>query len=40
QGYLDEFCYKFNRRYFGERIFDRLLLASSSGRSSFKHRIY
>ena len=40
QGYLDEFFYKFNRRYFGERIFDRLLLASSSGRSSFKHRIY
>jgi len=25
---LNEFCYKINRRYFGERLFDRLLLAS------------
>ena len=24
QGYLDEFCYKVNRRYFGEKLFDRL----------------
>jgi len=27
QAYLDEFCYKLNRRYFGERLFDRLTLA-------------
>ena len=27
QLYLDEFCYKLNRRYFGDRIFDRLTLA-------------
>jgi len=27
QLYLDEFCYKLNRRYFGERLFDRLALA-------------
>lgn len=27
QSYLDEFCYKLNRRYFGSRIFDRLTLA-------------
>jgi hypothetical protein len=27
QNYLDEFCYKLNRRYFGEAIFDRILLA-------------
>ena len=27
QQYLDEFCYKLNRRYFGNRIFDRLTLA-------------
>jgi transposase-like protein len=27
QGYLDEFCYKVNRRYFGEKLFDRLLVA-------------
>lgn len=23
QNYLNEYCYKYNRRYFGERIFDR-----------------
>ena len=27
QLYLDEFCYKLNRRYFGERLFDRLTIA-------------
>jgi hypothetical protein len=27
QNYLDEFCYKFNRRYFGDRLFDRLIVA-------------
>lgn len=27
QSYLDEFCYKLNRRYFGDRLFDRLTLA-------------
>lgn len=27
QDYLDEFCYKVNRRYFGEKLFDRLLVA-------------
>jgi hypothetical protein len=30
QDYLDEFCYKVNRRYFGDKIFDRLLLACVS----------
>ena len=30
QNYLDEYCYKFNRRYFGEKLFDRLLIASVS----------
>jgi hypothetical protein len=29
QSYLDEFCYKLNRRYFGERLFDRLAIAMS-----------
>ena len=29
QLYLDEFCYKLNRRYFGERLFDRLAVAMS-----------
>lgn len=28
QNYLNEFCYKFNRRYFGEKILDRLVIAS------------
>jgi hypothetical protein len=28
QRYLDEFIYKLNRRYFGEKLFDRLVLAS------------
>ncbi len=28
QLYLDEFVYKLNRRYFGERLFDRLVVAS------------
>lgn len=27
QRYLDEFCYKLNRRYFGEHLFDRLTVA-------------
>ena len=26
QNYLSEFCYKFNRKYFGEHLFDRLIL--------------
>ena len=30
QAYVDEFCYKFNRRYFGEALFGRLLVASVS----------
>jgi hypothetical protein len=31
QNYLSEFCYKFNRRYFGQKLFDRLLVATLSG---------
>ncbi|WP_309607898.1 IS1595 family transposase [Flavobacterium sp.] len=27
QNYLDEFCYKLNRRYFGEYLFDRITIA-------------
>ncbi|MEN7548167.1 IS1595 family transposase, partial [Rapidithrix thailandica] len=27
QNYLDEFCYKLNRRYFENNIFDRILVA-------------
>lgn len=28
QNYLNEFCYKFNRRFFGEKLFDRLVIAA------------
>lgn len=28
QNYLNEFCYKLNRRYFGRKLFDRLVIAS------------
>lgn len=28
QNYLDEYCYKFNRRYLGDKIFDRLMVAA------------
>ena len=27
QLYLDKFCYKLNRRYFKDRLFDRLVIA-------------
>lgn len=30
QNYLNEFCYKLNRRYFGDRKFDRLATAIAS----------
>ncbi len=35
QNYLDEFCYKFNRRYFVEAIFNRLLVACVSYKNTF-----
>jgi len=28
QQYLNEFCYKLNRRYFGDKLFDRLVIAT------------
>ena len=37
QNYLDEFCYNFNRRYFGEALFDRLLVASISHKNQFRY---
>lgn len=30
QNYLNEFCYKLNRRYFGDRLFERLVIACVS----------
>jgi DNA-directed RNA polymerase subunit RPC12/RpoP len=35
QNYLNEFCYKFNRRYFGESLFDRLMIAAVSYKNQF-----
>ena len=40
QYYLNEFCYKFNRRYFGEKLFDRLLIAAVSYTPEFKSKTY
>jgi hypothetical protein len=40
QYYLNQFCYKFNRRYFGEKQFDRLLIAAVTYTPDFKSRIY
>jgi len=38
QNYLDEFCYKFNRRYHGESLFNRLLVASVSYKNEFRYK--
>lgn len=35
QSYLNEFCYKYNRRYFGDKLFDRLLIACASYKNEF-----
>ena len=37
QSYLDEFCYKFNRRYLD--VFERLMLSCMSYKNEFKHRV-
>ena len=36
QLYLNEFVYKLNRRYFGERIFDRLVIANITGKNKYE----
>ena len=40
QEYLNEFCYKFNRMYFGDGLFDRLVFASITYKPAFTHRLY
>ena len=40
QLYLNEFCYKFNRRYFGERLSDRSVLAAITYTTDFRSRTY
>jgi hypothetical protein len=39
QSYLNEFCYKFNRRYWGELQFDRLLVAGVAYKNEFRYHI-
>ena len=39
QYYLNEFCYNFNRKYFGENLFHRLLVASVSYKNQFRYHI-
>lgn len=38
QNYLDEFCYKFNRRYHEEALFNRLLVACVSYKNEFGYK--
>ena len=35
QSYLNEFCYKYNRQYLGDKLFDRLLIACVSYKNEF-----
>jgi predicted RNA-binding Zn-ribbon protein involved in translation (DUF1610 family) len=37
QFYLNEFCYKFNRRCFGQATFDRILLCAISYKNEFRY---
>jgi transposase-like protein len=37
QFYLNEFCYKFNRRYFGEAMMDRLMISAISHKNEFRY---
>ena len=39
QNYLNEFCYKFNRRYFGDALFDRLMVAALTYKNDFRYNI-
>jgi DNA-directed RNA polymerase subunit RPC12/RpoP len=39
QCYLNEFCYKFNRRYFGEKLFDRLMVTAVVYKNEFRYNI-
>ena len=39
QSYLNEFCYKFNRRYFNDNVFERMLVASVEHKNRFRYNI-
>jgi hypothetical protein len=36
QNYMNEFCSKFNRRYFVENLFDRLMIALVTYKNKFR----
>jgi len=36
QNYLNEFCYKFNRRYYGESLFENLLILAATHKNTFR----
>jgi len=38
QNYLDEFCYKTNRKYFEPELFERLMIAATSDKFYGKFR--
>ena len=40
QFYLNDFCYKFSRIYFGDKIFYRLMIAAVDYKPTFEHKIY
>ena len=40
QYYPDEFSYKFNRRYFGGKLFDQLVMVATSYSTDFESGIY
>lgn len=40
QSYLDAFCYKFNRRYFGEELFEKLIMVNVGYKTNFQHKTY
>lgn len=37
QSYLNEFCYKFNRSTFGDKLFDRLVVAALAYKNEFRY---
>lgn len=39
QNYLNEFCWKFNRRNFGEALFARIMVAAVSYKNQFRYNI-
>ena len=39
QNFLNEFCWKFNRRIFGDALFDRLMVAAVAYKNQFRYNI-